>query len=199
MLQRFLSSEPTATEDGKYRFLISDESKDRYGTVIKANGWELDNYNRNAIVAYNHYTGGFNPDNIIGKSRVWVEGDKLWGEVELEPGNPVAEKVKRRLEFGTLRAASVGFNPLEWSDGDVTRGEERGTLYFRKHELLEWSIVDVPANPNAELQRNFTEFVRMAKEELAPVGDNIGDKDAPANSGPDEFITKLLTVKMLNV
>jgi HK97 family phage prohead protease len=210
--------------------MISDESKDRYGTVIKADGWLLDNYERNGIVAYNHYTGGFNPDNIIGKGRAWVENGVLWGEVELEPDNPTADKVLRRLNFGTLRAASVGFNPMAWSEGDPMQGEERGTLYFRKQELLEWSIVDVPANPNAELQRGYGDFVRMAMDEIkkpdvasvveavrqadeinAEVsakinGDvvtikttrsnNYAAKDAPAITGPDEFITKLLTVKM---
>ena len=37
-------------------FVISTESIDRHGTVFKLAGWDLENYNRNPIVAYNHVT-----------------------------------------------------------------------------------------------------------------------------------------------
>ena len=35
-------------------FVISDETRDRHGTVIPIKSWEIKNYNKNGIVGYQH-------------------------------------------------------------------------------------------------------------------------------------------------
>lgn len=142
-------------------FVISDESKDRHGTIIPIKGWELDAFNRNGIVGYQHnvYGAGMcegpNPDDVIGKGRSFIDGMELIGEVEFEPAaiNPTAEKIFRKVLFGSLTSTSVGFNPIEdgvYGEGEEARGAENETYYFGKRELLEFSVVNIPSNRNAQ-------------------------------------------------
>lgn len=167
MLQRFNNVGGEAVNDRVYRFIISDESKDRYGTVIKLDGWDLENYNKNGIVAYQHVTGSWDPDYVVGKGRAWVEDGRLMGEVEFEPEgtNRIADKLVKKLQFGSINATSVGFNPRAWAWGDTRKGEDPETLYFTDQELLEFSIVNIPANANAIIEKAYGEFVDMARQE----------------------------------
>lgn len=137
-------------------FVISDETKDRHGTILKVDGWKLDNYRKNPIVGYQHNVYGDmctppNPDDIIGKSEVYVEDGKLIGRATFEPAdlNPQAEKIFRKVLFGTLSTASVGFIPLNgWRQEKDAKGNVIAE-YSDEHELMEWSIVNIPSNPNA--------------------------------------------------
>ncbi len=167
MLTRFNSTRAESVNDRTFKFVISDESVDRYGTVIKLDGWDLSNYSKNGIVAYQHNTYSDNPDMIVGKGRAWVENGVLMGEVELEPEgtNPIADKLATKLAFGSINSTSVGFNPSVWSYGNKEQGEDPKILYFRKQDLLEWSIVNIPANANAVQQKSLDEFVKMVQSE----------------------------------
>ena len=149
-------------------FIISDSTKDRHGTVLNMKGWSMDNYLKNPIVGYNHnvYGGGFfqqaSPDNIIGKSLVFLENDKLIGRVTFEPQsvNPLAEKIFQKVKFGTLRAASVGFSEVgegRYGEGEEKRGGKNETYYFSGQELFEWSIVNIPSNPAAVKRDTYKE------------------------------------------
>ena len=102
---RGLSQEP---ENRTYEFIISTEARDSYGTVFRMDGWDLESYHKNPIVAYNHRTWSENPDAIIGTSEVFVDKNTLVGRVTLEEGNPIADSVKRKIDNGTIRMASVG-------------------------------------------------------------------------------------------
>lgn len=147
------------------RFIISTDGKDRHGTKLNMKGWNLDNFNRNPIVGYQHNVYGDNmcvppnPDDVLGPARAWVENangrDVLMGEVTFEKAeiNPQAEKVFRKVLNGTLRATSVGF--LEIGKGkDVVEKDASGkvigkTYEFEGQELIEFSIVNIPSNPEA--------------------------------------------------
>ena len=147
------------------RFIISTDGKDRHGTKLNMKGWSLDNFNRNPIVGYQHNVYGDNmcvppnPDDVLGPARAWVESangrDVLMGEVTFEKAeiNPQAEKVFRKVLNGTLRATSVGF--LEIGKGkDVVEKDASGkvigkTYEFEGQELIEFSIVNIPSNPEA--------------------------------------------------
>lgn len=147
------------------RFIISTDGKDRHGTKLNMKGWNLENFNRNPIVGYQHNVYGDNmcvppnPDDVLGPARAWVESangrDVLMGEVTFEKAeiNPQAEKVFRKVLNGTLRATSVGF--LEIGKGkDVVEKDASGkvigkTYEFEGQELIEFSIVNIPSNPEA--------------------------------------------------
>lgn len=166
-LRLFPKTEIRAKEDRKIQFVISDESKDRHGTVIRLGAWNLDNFNKNGIVAYQHETNSWSkndPDYIIGKGRVWVEENQLIGEVEFETEdiNPLAEKIFKKVQFGTLSATSVGFMPTKGHWGKKEAGEDIHTFYFDEVDLLEFSIVNIPSNPNA-VKRSFEDFIKEQK------------------------------------
>lgn len=140
-------------------FVISSAARDRYNTRCNPQGWNLENFNKNGIVGYQHNVYGDmcsppNPDDVIGQGRAWVEGDQLIGSITFEPAdiNPLAEKLFRKVLLGTIRATSVGFQPVgegRWGEGDEARGMENETYYFAGQELLEFSLVNIPANPEA--------------------------------------------------
>jgi hypothetical protein len=145
-------------------FVLSTFTKDRHGTVLNQDGWALDNYRKNPIVAYQHnLSGGIctepNPDFVIGKSnKIDLEGTgqdrKLIADAQFEDGasNPVAEKIFRKVLFGSMSRSSVGFMEVgegHYGEEDQARGAEHETYFFAGQELLEWSIVNVPSNPDA--------------------------------------------------
>jgi hypothetical protein len=155
-------------------FIISSNARDRHKSRVNMNNWKLDNYNMNPIVGYQHNVYGDNmcvppnPDDVLGSSRVYFEerdGRTLMiGVVRFDNPdvNPLAEKICQKVLSGTLRAASVGF--LEVGEGRTVKEKDAGgkvigeTYEFDGQELLEWSIVNIPSNPEATTKslRNHT-------------------------------------------
>jgi HK97 family phage prohead protease len=158
-------------------FVISTEAVDSYDTVFKIDGWDLQRYANNPIVAYGHRTWSDNPDMIIGTSTVRVEGKELIGVVtfESEEVNPMAEKIWRKVQAGTLRMASVGANPIEYRWGVAADGENPGVLYFTRTELYEWSIVPIGSNPDAV--KRSAETIQEIRKSLQPTAPIVERED----------------------
>ena len=144
----------TVLESRKMKFIISTGAKDRGKEVINMDNWSFENYKSNPIVGYQHAVHGSyftdpNPDMVIGKSEVAVDsfnGKKvIVAEAEFEPAdiNPIADKILKKLVFGSLNAASVGILPTG------TGKNEKGVFYYDGQELLEWSVVNIPMNQEA--------------------------------------------------
>jgi HK97 family phage major capsid protein/HK97 family phage prohead protease len=126
-------------------FVLSDGSVDRYGDIVEPDGWVLTHFKRNPIALFGH-SSGF----PIGKwSNLRVEGGKLIGRLNLatKGTSQRIDELINLVEQGILRAVSVGFRPLasEPIEADKPWGAQR----YTKHELLETSLVSVPANPAA--------------------------------------------------
>lgn len=183
----------------KVTFVASDSTRDSAGTVLNQEGWDLRRFNSNGIIGYQHKVyGGWddtdNPDNVIGKGFAYVEDDKLMVDVEFEPAeiNPLAEKIYQKILFGSLKAVSVGFLPLgkgEWGKGDEAVGEKNETYYYAGQELLEVSVVNIPANPNA-LKKSFIaeaqeEEQRRIREE-ATVEDTTNTEGVTVSTDPED-------------
>lgn len=139
-------------------FVASDGSVDSYGTVVPVDKWDLNRYAKNGVVGYMHDVYGDSwsikaePDDVIGKGVAWVEDGKLLVRITFEPAdlNEKADKIFRKIQFGTLNAVSVGF--LETTSGhwgDKKAGESPDVYYYGGQELLEISVVNIPANSNA--------------------------------------------------
>lgn len=139
-----------ATENRSIRFVASDESVDRYGDIIRAKGWDLTAFKKNPVLLFGHKSSAL----PIGKvTNVEVVKKELVADCEFMPEgmSAFADEVWRAVDGGFLNASSVGFlptavpNPI-WEDKDQTRltGFE-----FIGQELLELSVVPVPANPQA--------------------------------------------------
>ena len=146
-------------------FVASDNSVDSYGTVLPVDKWDLTRYQNNGIVGYMHdvygdsWTKSADPDDIIGKGEAFVEDDKLVVRITFEPAdlNERADKIYRKIQFGSLHAVSVGFRATaKGHKGDEERGENPNVYYYNGQELLEVSVVNIPANANA-LKRSMEE------------------------------------------
>ena len=146
-------------------FVASDNSVDSYGTVLPVDKWDLKRYQGNGIVGYMHdvygdsWTKSADPDDIIGKGEAFVEDDKLVVRITFEPAdlNERADKIFRKIQFGSLHAVSVGFRATaKGHKGDEERGENPNVYYYNGQELLEVSVVNIPANANA-LKRSMEE------------------------------------------
>lgn len=171
-------------------FTLSTYTRDRAGTVLNQANWDLKNFRKNPVVGYMHSPldipiTGPDPDYVIGHDlNPHVEGSgkegKLFGLVKFDPVevNLLAEKVFRKVLFGTLRAVSVYFIEIgtgKWGTGDEEQGRENQTYYFSGQELLEWSIVHIPSNPDSV--KAGKRFVRnSSRAAIAYTLDSLGSK-----------------------
>jgi HK97 family phage major capsid protein/HK97 family phage prohead protease len=121
-------------------FVMSDGSVDRMGDVIEPDGWRLDNFQRNPVALFGH-----NANFPIGKWHdVGVRRGQLTGRLELlDPVSDRMREIHAAVAGGVLRAVSVGFH------SDKVEPLKSGGIRFVEAELVECSLVSVPANPNA--------------------------------------------------
>ena len=132
-------------------FVASTENSDRYNDVINQKGWNLNNYEKNPIVLLNHNSSQL----PIGKGFVRVVDNELIIDVKFDMEDPIAAEVARKSQQGYMNAVSVGFKPIKSkSRFDLPKNSPyyatKGT-YFEQAELLEVSIVTIPANGDATM------------------------------------------------
>ena len=146
---RFQVAEPKAVagKERTVRFCFSDSSVDRMQDTIDAKGWDLHAFNKNPVALWAHDSSSL----PVGRaSNVLIEGTRLMGDIEFADvaTYAFADTVYKLLLAKFLNAVSVGFLPLDydWADDDEARG---WGIDFKRQELLEISVVPVPANSNA--------------------------------------------------
>jgi HK97 family phage prohead protease len=140
-----------------FPWVFSTGDCDRFDERVDPAGWDFTAYNANPVVlwAHNHAIPA------IGISEGVTVADSLTGRIRFnereydEFGWSIGERVRN----GIIRAGSVGFRVLEieWVD-HAKQPEEKCDLIFRKQELLEFSICNVPANPFALRTDSLGEF-----------------------------------------
>lgn len=122
-------------------FIISTASVDTYGDTVNQNGWKLSRYRTNPVVLWGHKHSSL----PIGKAiNTTLDKGRLISTVRFD-SDRYAKRVAGMVERGALRTTSVGFMPGEF---DFSKDPKRpyGIDFKSGHELLEWSIVCVPAN-----------------------------------------------------
>jgi prohead serine protease len=130
-------------------FIASDETVDSYGDIIRAKDWNLERFRSNPVLLWGHKSG----EPPIGTvPKVWIDGTKLMARAKfLEEGvSDFADKIWRIVAAGALRAVSVGFWPT-LPPVEILGEDKKWTGGFEwvGQELMELSVVCVPANPNA--------------------------------------------------
>jgi HK97 family phage prohead protease len=132
-------------DDRSVDFVISTGALDRYNSTIAVDGWQTENFERNPVVLWAH------DDSIpaIGRAaNVRVEGGRLKSRATFAERDvhPLADTVYQLIKGRFIDAASVGWIPLEYKFVDDS---DRGFgIDFLEQELLEWSVVNIPANPD---------------------------------------------------
>ena len=128
------------------KFVVSDATVDRDKDVVDPKGWMLDNYNNNPVVLFGH---DYHSLPVARSISITLEGGKLVSTAKFATAeeNPFADSVYRMLKGGFLNAVSAGFIPTAYKEN-----KERGGYDFTKQELLEYSVVPIPANAQALVQ-----------------------------------------------
>ena len=131
-----------------FPWTLSTFDLDRFGERIDPQGWDFKRYMDNPVVEWAHRYD----IPAIGKIEgLIVDDDGLHGLVFFNDKSfdPFGWAVGQRVKAGVIRAGSVGFRPIEIEIPSKEDGRDGTSLIFRKHELLEFSICNVPANPFA--------------------------------------------------
>lgn len=137
---KHLEAEIKKADDGSFIAVASTNSEDRHGEIVDNNGWDLKAFKKNPVILWGHD----HTEPAIGVSKkTWIEGNGKRAKLMIQPIlHDVTERaraVKELVELGIIKTLSVGFRPLESPDG----------VTFTKNELLEVSMVNVPANADA--------------------------------------------------
>lgn len=139
---KHLQADITKADDGSFVAVASTNTVDRHGEIVDNNGWDLKAFKKNPVILWGH---DHNEPAIGVSKRTWVEGTGKKAKLMITPVlHDVTERaraVKALIDMGVIKTLSVGFKPLESPDG----------VTFTKNELLEVSMVNVPANPDAQM------------------------------------------------
>ena len=131
------------TTDRTVTGLITTNAIDRYGEVVEAKGMNDSAYEKNPVVllGHNHAT--------------LPVGKNLWRKTQSKGvlaktqfvDNDIGNELVKFYDEGFLNAFSIGFIPTKWIDGN--QKDEKWIRKFTEWELLEYSAVSIPANPEA--------------------------------------------------
>jgi len=134
-------------------FIVSDESINAYGFRVLTSGIKLKSFKANPIMLFNHSSFSWGADVYNGPIGRWenlkVEDGALKADSVFDVNDPKGKLIGDKVENDFLRAASIGFKILKVSEdpADMIPGQTRGTV--TECELVEISVVDLPANKNA--------------------------------------------------
>jgi len=194
---KFTVKQVGAESDRTLRFIGTDESEDRDGDIIKADGWDLENFQKNPVFLPFHDYGRV----PIGKC---IAVNKSTGSAALvfdikfpsidefctDVNHPshefkLSDTVYMAYKNGYMNAVSVGFignESIEREDQKDIPAWQRGRI-FTSQELLELSAVSVPSNPNALLHARSAkgvnqENVKLLEEIFKEAGRNANNKSS---------------------
>lgn len=145
MLNKDFTSVTKAVGERQIRVIVSTGDVDRAGDIIDPNGIDFTAYRKNPVVLYQH-----DHDEPIARC---AEIGVVNGRVEAlfqfpDPGaSETSDEVYNLIKAGVLNAVSIGFIPLESISLDPK--DAWGPKRYTKCEMLEVSVVSVPANSNA--------------------------------------------------
>lgn len=129
------------------RSVITTKRPDRAGDIIIPAGlMNARQYLRNPVVLWAHQRG-WPP--IGACQSLDVREDRIIAETKFSEASQFAKDVFTLYAEGILRAWSVGFLPREAGQIPPSREHPDGSLCFTKWELLEYSAVPIPENPDA--------------------------------------------------
>jgi len=167
--------------DGSRPVMITTDAVDRMNEVVDPKGIDLENFKKNPVILFAHRYD-LPP---IGSAQ-WIQRREKG--IVAKPrfaSTQFAQEIKQLYADGHMKAWSIGFIPLEVQPGDGKQGS--ASRIYTKSELLEFSAVPVPANPEA-----LSLAMRKGLTLSADVQQALGVSPAEAEPAvpPDEAITK---------
>lgn len=150
-----------AETDNKFHVVFSSATQDRHWDVVEQN-FQLKHFKKNPVLLDSHDYSSIT--SIVGKvENIKVKDGKLQGDVIFALENPIGLLGYKLAKDGFLNTTSIGFIPLEFDEK---------TSNIIDSELLEISVVSVPANPEALFEKSIdgeNEESESVEEETAGV------------------------------
>lgn len=131
--------------DNTVVFRISDGKPDRQGEIVDQKSWDFTDYMQNPLLITSHDSSDI--ENGVGTAQeLWYDAqdDSTYGRFKIDPTvSNKAQVAWNLVKAGILRTVSVGFisKDIEYTDD--------GTPVLKNNQLLETSLVLIPANPRA--------------------------------------------------
>lgn len=200
------NADATQTNTRSIDVIASTQSTDSHGRVV-VQDWDLARFEKNPVVLWDHGMAGagmFGGSPLdatlpIGfASKVRVEGSQLLATINFvdEKANPLAEKVFQGVKQGSIRGLSVG-----WVPSEVTE-TEAGDLVLTGNELLEISVVAIPANAEAVAlnEQQFASLRETAKpttkgNEMKQIAKALGLTEAATETEVASAVSALVEAK----
>lgn len=136
----------------KKRFILHTEALNSHGLWIKTDGIKMERFMANPVMYFNHDMWTL----PLGRwEDLKVEGGSISASADIDDSSEYEKRIKGKVDKGYIKAASIGVRILEMSDSPeyLKQGQTRPTI--TKCELIECSIVDVPANSEALMEVRF--------------------------------------------
>ena len=146
-----------ALGDGAFSATVTTSEVDRMGESIDTEGIGIDAYMKNPVVLYGHDYQGL----PIGKTtKITAYKNKMVASFQLAVKEyPFAQTVADMIKGGYLNAVSIGGVVKEWN--------EKYTEILQM-EMVEFSVVPVPANPSALITgRGLEKITGKSVEDIA--------------------------------
>jgi HK97 family phage prohead protease len=160
-----------------FTFIASTPSPDRIGDTVEQD-FDLSAYLANPVVLFNH-----DANDPVGKTiDARFENGALIATIELAP-TARGQEIKALIDHGTLRAVSIGFL------AGAAQPNDDGGLAFSKNQLLEISVVPIPANKDALRIKQLEDLTMQDALITPPV---LTPVSAPAQDGLMTQISKAL-------
>lgn len=183
-----------ASTDGVFTFVITTNAMDRSLDIVDPNGLDIANYLNNPVVLKIHDDKSW----PIGKCTGLTRTEDGWlASVEFVPSDyPVVgqdgEFCRRALVDGFISAVSIGFRALDYTINDA------GGMTITESELLEFSIVPIPCNPEALLVPSIPlEYTDAVEEKASEV--EIKEVDIETKSIEEDITSEVIApVKKIN-
>lgn len=126
------------------KFRVTDETHDRDNEILTLDGWDIRNFRKNPVVLWSH-----NPFDLpIAKAKTIKisedEGMVAKAQFPERDVHPFANTIYRLYKGGYLNTVSIGY-----IENERMQGENGNPSKITKKEMLEFSGVTIPANPNA--------------------------------------------------
>lgn len=175
LLKGFKAPPSWDKENRSARFIMTSEAVDRYADIVIQSGIDIENFLKNPTALMFH------------NSRNWPIGN--WSDVtKILSGRPKrtegnlnflpegvdedADRAARHVAAGSIRTVSIGFIP-DWAEVDFILDDDEdwtGGFRFNKSELIECSLVPIPANPQALVKDAAGDF-KLARDMIEDVLD----------------------------
>lgn len=172
-------------------FTITTDATDRDQDVVDPSGIQVENFKTNPVMQWAHQYDELPVGKSVEMFSTQIKAVKdnkeqtfnaIKARVEFQPDSNYHESytglrgsmVRRMYLTGFLNAVSIGFDPQEWvaiggeeatekTPSDMLNMRSTDGTKFTRWDLLEFSAVPVPANPQALINRDYQTYKKQLK------------------------------------